>query len=63
MVLFTAYEASKTGVVTELPTSRMGFEMESPDGNMTDDEFILIKRIVLIAWTIWMIIAWFVTGS
>ena len=63
MVLFTAYEAARTGVVTELPTSKMGFEMESPDGNMTEDEFIAIKRIVLIAWAVWMIIAWFVTGS
>ena len=63
MVLFTAYEAARTGVVTELPTSKMGFEMESPDGNMTEDEFIAIKRIILIAWAVWMIIAWFVTGS
>ena len=63
MVLFTAYEASRDGVVTELPMNRMGIDMESPDGNMTEDEFVLSKRIILIAWAVWMIIAWFVTGS
>ena len=65
MVLFTAYEASKGegGVGTELPTSKMGFELESPDGNMTRDEFILIKRIIIIAWAVWMMVAYLVTGS
>ena len=65
MVLFTAYDASRGegGVGTDLPMNRMGFELESPDGNMTKDEFIMLKRIIIIAWAVWMMVAYFVTGS
>ena len=65
MVLFTAYDASRGegGVATDLPVGRMGIEFESPDGNMSKDEFILLKRIIIIAWAVWMLVAYVVTGS
>ena len=38
-------------------------QIESEDGRMSKDEFIFYKRIILIMWSGWMVLDWFVTGS
>ena len=65
MVIFLAFEASQTGIETSLTCQipGIGSLLGSEEQAMTKDEFITKTSTILIAWSVWMLCAWFFTGS
>ena len=63
LVLFTMYEAGKTGTKAEVDIDSVRWSPGTEDGTIGRDEFIYYKRNILLAWVSWLALSFIIGGS